>query len=249
MNQAIAHGLRIARILGKELCLFHIQRKPAFDTEAKLKSITEELFRNNPQMRIHYFLQEKSLSNLLTDLAETHDCILLVAHKKQASKILPDLKYAGFPFLFISAEDRIEEIYKEIVVPVTYMKKSKDLALWASYIGRHHQSMIHLYASAESSSADEKEVKRHLFSIERLYSKFSFPFRVIQGRSATWRLQKEALDHTIKLKSALLVISASYNTTFIDRMMGLTEYKVISKSEELSVLCINSQRDFYTFCG
>jgi hypothetical protein len=47
----------------------------------------------------------------------------------------------------------------------------------------------------------------------------------------------------------MLIISASFKPTWVDSVLGLTERKVIDRSEDLSVMCVNSQRDFYTFCG
>lgn len=253
MENAIEHGLAIASILGKELCLFHIWTKKLHEdiemAEAKLRGITAGLVKKSPHTRTHYFVAKGHLHDLLTDLAELYDCILLVAHKNNSQGLLPDLKHSGFPFLFISSKNNIEKNYSKIVVPVGYMKKSKDLALWASYLGRHNGAAVDIYTAAESSGDDMKDVKSNLFSIQRLYNKFNFPFEVIESHCPTWRLQKNALSHTLSLKSGLLIISVSYNTTFIDRMMGLTEEKVIEKSEDLSVMCVNSHRDFYTFCG
>jgi len=253
MDSAIKHGLTVASILGKELCLFHIWTKKLHENveiaEAKLRGIVSELVKKYPTTRIHYFVRGGHFTDLLNDLAELYDCILLVAHKNASPIILPDLQYSGFPFLFISAKNNIEMNYQRIVVPVGYMKKSKDLALWASYLGRHNGATVNIFTASESSSGDMNDVKSNLFSIQRLYSKFNFPFEVVESHSPTWRLQKNALSHTLSLKKGLLIISVSYKTTFIDRIMGLTEDKVIEKSEDLSVMCINSQRDFYSFCG
>jgi hypothetical protein len=253
MDNAIEHGLMIASILGKELCLFHIWVKNLHErvemAEARLRGIAAERAKRFPKIRIHYFVSPSPFTDLLDDLAESYDCILMVAHKKTASVLLPGLKFSGFPFLFISSNNRLEQIYKTVVVPVGYMKKSKDLALWASYLGRRNGAAVHIYTASESSVSDMKDVKSNLFSIERLYSKFNFPFEIIESHSPTWKLQKNALLHTLSLKTGVLIISVTYKTTFLDRLMGLTEEKVIEKSEELSVMCVNSHRDFYSFCG
>ena len=252
MDDAIAHGLLIASTLRKELCLFHIWAKKLHENiemaEAKLRGIASEIA-DTTHVRIHYFVRKEPFPDLLIDLAELYDCILLVAHKKAVSRILPDLKHSGFPFLFISSKNDLDKIYKKIVVPVGYMKKSKDLALWASYLGRHNGAMVNIFTASESSSGDMKDVKSNLFSIERLYGKFSFPFEVIESHCPTWKLQKTALGHTLSIKTGLLIIAASFKPTFLDKLMGLTEEKVIEKSEDISVMCVNSQRDFYTFCG
>jgi len=253
MDNAIAHGLMIATILRKELCLFHIWAKKQHENiemaEAKLRGIASHVVQMAPGVKIHYIVRHEQFSEVLIDLAEVYDCILLVAHKKAVPLLLPDLKHSGFPFLFVSSKNCIDQIYTKIVVPVGYMKKSKDLALWASYLGRHNGAMVDIFTASESSADDRKVVKSHLFSIERLYSKFKFPFEVVESHSPTWKLQKVALGHSLSLKCGLLIIAASYKTTFLDKIFGLTEGKVIEKSEDLSVMCVNSQRDFYTFCG
>jgi hypothetical protein len=253
MDNAIEHGMKIAAILKKELCLFHVWARKLHEkiemAEAKLRGIASHVVQMAPGVRVRYIVRQESFSDVLTDLAEEYDCILLVAHKNAVPLLLPDLKFSGFPFLFVSSKEFIDKIYTQIIVPVGYMKKSKDLALWASYLGRHNGAMVSIFTASESSEGDKKIVKRNLFSIERLYSKFNFPFQVVESHSPTWKLQKVALIHSLSLKCSLLIIAASYKLTFIDKLLGLTEQKVIEKSEDLSVMCVNSQRDFYTFCG
>ena len=253
MDNAIAHGLMIATILQKELCLFHTRAKKLHENiemaEAKLRGLASHVIHMAPETKVKYIVRQQQFSDVLTDLAEVYDCILLVAHKKAVPQLLPDLKHSGFPFLFVSSKGSIDKIYTQIVVPVGYMKKSKDLALWASYLGRHNGAMVNIFTASESSEGDRKVVRSNLFSIERLYGKFKFPFEVVESHSATWKLQKTALIHTLSLKFGLLIIAASYKTNFIDKLLGLTEGKVIEKSEDLSIMCVNSQRDFYTFCG
>jgi len=253
MDNAIEHGLMIANILHKELCLFHIWAKKIHENiemaEAKLRGIAAHIVHDAAETKVKFIVREEQFSDVLTDMAEVYDCILLIAHKKAVPELLPDLKHSGFPFLFVSSKNCIDKIYTQIVVPVGYMKKSKDLALWASYLGRHNSAMVNIFTASESSEGDQKVVKSNLFSIERLYGKFSFPFEVVESHSPTWKLQRVALTHTLSLKCGLLIIAASYKPTFIDKLLGLTEEKVIEKSEDLSVMCVNSHRDFYTFCG
>ncbi len=253
MDNAIQHAAKIASILKKELCLFHIWARKLHEkvemAEAKLRGIASHTVQKTPDLKVHYIVRQESFSDILTDLAEVYDCILLVAHKNAVSKILPELKYSGFPFLFVSSKECIDQVYNRIVVPVGYMKKSKDLALWASYLGRHNGATISIFTAFESSEGDRKDVKRNVMSIERLYSKFNFPFQVVESHTPTWKLQNVALSHTLSLKCGMLIISARYKPTFIDKLLGLTEQKVIDNSEDLSVMCVNSQRDLYTFCG
>jgi len=253
MDDAILHGMIIALTLGKELCLFHQLDRKHHESreiaEARLRGTISKISPLLSNIEVKYLVQDKDVRESLTDLAELYECLVLVAHKHEAILLLPLLQYAAFPFLFVSAKTDIDQIYCRIVVPVGYMKKSKDLALWASYLGRHNGASIDVFISDEGWSADQHIMKSNLFSIQKLYGKFRFPFQVIESHAPTWKLQKSSLVHALGLKSAMLIISASYKPNFIDSLLGLTEAKVIEKSEDLSVMCVNSQRDFYTFCG
>lgn len=253
MDIAILHGMVLASTLGKELCLFHLLDHKLHESsdiaEALLRGIASKILPVTANIRIMYLVKNQNIIDSLTDLAESFECLVLVGHKKSVPQLLPVLKYAAFPFLFVSADEAIDRIYKHIVVPVGYMKKSKDLALWASYLGRHNGAMIDIFIADESGSADRNIVRSNSMSIQRLYGKFKFPFRVIESHTPTWKLQKASLYHALGLESGMLIIAASFIPTFIDSILGLTETRVIDKSEELSVMCVNSRRDFYTFCG
>jgi hypothetical protein len=253
METAIMHGIQVAVILDKELCLMHVLQSKNHENpemaEAKLRGIAGKITSLVPSIRLHYIVLENPLHKILTIMAEVYDALLLVAHKKSAVKLLDSLPHSGFPFLFVSSKTDLDSLYKQIVIPVGYMKKSKDLALWGSYFGRHNGASIDVFMASESAEADRKSVTSNFYSIVRLYRNFRFPYQQIESHSPTWKLQKAALNHSLGLKCGLLIISASFKTTFIDRMMGLTEDKMIEKSADLSVMCINSQRDLYTLCG
>jgi hypothetical protein len=253
MDVAILHGLIIAATLGKELCLFHsLDRKIHEETgiaEARLRGAASRIIPLVGDIRVRYLVRDEKITQSLSDMAELYEGLVLVAHKSSVTQLLPVLRYAAFPFLFVSDLENPYDPYKHIIVPVGYLRKSKDLALWASYLGRHNGATVDLFLAEEGWNEDQKNVRSNLFSIDRLYKKFRFPFQVIESHTPTWKLQKSALAHALSLKSGMLIIAGSYNTTFFDSLLGLTELRVIEKSEGLSVMCVNAQRDFYTFCS
>ena len=253
MDDAILHGMMIALTLKKELCLFHLSDHKHHESntiaEARLRGTVSKISPLLPNIEVKYLIRDGNIKDSLTELSEVFECLVLVAHKKSVQQLLPILQFSAFPFLFVSAKVNVDRFYKQIVVPVGYMKKSKDIALWASYLGRHNGAMIDIFIALENGEADQKIVMNNLFSIKRLYGKFRFPFQVIESHSPTWKLQKASLNHALSRKTGMLIIAASLNPTFLDSFLGLTEGKVISKSEDLSVMIVNSKRDFYTFCG
>ena len=252
MDYAVLHGVTVAMTLKKELCLFHhldSKHRENFEMAvARLSGMASKIVPLLPNYPVKYIVLQTPVLEALNDLAEHYECLVLIAPKTASKILLPLLEYALFPFLFVSARVNINDVYKRVVVPVGYMKKSKDLALWASYLGRHNGATIDIFVAEESGATDQNTVQANLFSVQRLFGKFSFPYQVVESHTPTWRLQRAALLHSLGLKNGVLMIAATFSTTFIDTLMGLTENKVISKSDDLSVMCINSRRDFYTFC-
>lgn len=249
---AILHGVQVALILDKEVCLMYHASNNGLnieEAESLLKGLTATLSQTFGPARIHTFVTIHPLDTILTELAEEFDALLLVAPKTKSKELLPKLPHSGFPFLFVSAKQHPDKSYQKIAVPVGYGKKSKDLALWSSYFARHNGAKVSLIQALETFDEDKRSVSRNLFSIERLFKNFSFQYEIIECHASSWKIQKKALEHTLSFQNGLLIISFSYQSSLIDRFLGTNDAFVINHSEELSVMCINSQRDLYTFCG
>jgi hypothetical protein len=249
---AILHGVQVALILNKEICLLHHSSKGdkiIEDADSRLLRLARPIGQLLGSERVHCYLNEQPLTSMLTELAEDFDALLLIAHKNNCKELLKQLPHSGFPFLFVSSVHFVEKSYDKIAVPVGYMKKSKDLALWSSYFGRHNGARITLLKSLEMFGEDMRMVMNNLFSIERLFNNFRFPYEIVECHTPTWKIQKKALEHSLGFQNGLLIISFTYSSSFIDRIFKINDAYIINHSEELSVMCINSQRDLYTLCG
>ncbi len=249
---SILHGVQVAMILNKEVCLIYHpsgRSNAVEDAESRLLRLTVPIAQIVGSGRVHHLVAVQPLPTILTELAEEYDALVLVAHKKNSKELLRQLPHSGFPFLFVSANHLPDSNYKKIAVPVGYMKKSKDLALWSSYFARHNGATVTLLSSIEMFGEDKRMVMNNLFSIERLFKNFKFPYEIVECHSPTWKIQKMALEHALGFQHGLLIISFTYSSSFIDRLFQINDEFVIHHSEELSVMCINSQRDLYTFCG
>ena len=250
---AVVHGLQIAQILEKEICLIcqipDHQSKQKAEAELLVNRLKTPLISILKSTAIHTLITSHPFEKLLTELAEEYDALLLVATKSKRSELLPKLPHSGFPFLFVSENQPNADSYQNIVVPVSYMKKSKDLALWSSYFARHNGAKISLVKAYASLEEDTRRINSILISIERLFRNFSFPYKIIESVTSTWKIQKEALKQAKELPSGLLIISFTYQSSIFDRLLRIDDTFLIDHAEKLSVMCINSQRDLYTLCG
>jgi hypothetical protein len=248
----ILHGVQVAMILKKEICLIYHhsdKTRDAGEAESRLQKLIEPIAQIVGVERVHHLVALPAVESILTEMAEDYDALLLVAHKKNSKELLRKLPHSGFPFLFVSAKHQLELSYQKIALPVGYMKKSKDLALWSSYFARHNGAKVTLLRTIEMFGEDDRMVMNNLFSIERLFKNFQFPYETVECHTPTWKIQKTALEHALSFQHGLLIISFTYSSSFVDRLFKINDAYVIDHSEELSVMCINSQRDLYTFCS
>jgi hypothetical protein len=249
---AILHAVQVALILDKEICLMYKtegEQQKINDAVKWLESLTKPLVEIFGAGRVHSYVATIPFEMLLTEMAENFDALLLVAHKSKIRELFHVLPRSGFPFLFVSAEQNPEHFYQNITVPVGYMKKSKDLALWSSYFARHNEAKVTLISANETFEEDKKTVQRNLHSIERLFRNFKFPFETIDCSTSSWKIQRKSLEHALLHQDGLLIISFSHRSSLLDRLFQITDAYVLDHSQTLSVMCINSQRDLYTFCG
>jgi len=249
---AVQHGVRVACILEKEVCLiYQTSEQPGQRSEAEgvVNELKKTLLSFLEPTSIHTLVTSHPFEKLLTELAEEYDALLLVASKSKSRELLPKLPHSGLPFLFVSENQPSEVSYQNIVVPVSYMKKSKDLALWSSYFARHNGAKITLIKANAGLEEDHRRINSILISIERLFRNFRFPYQVIDSVTSTWKIQKEAQKQAKELPAGLLIISFTHHSSFIDRMLKIDDTYLIDHAGTLSVMCINSQRDLYTLCG
>ena len=247
----ILHGIEVAKILDKELCLMcQIENEGILEeVTTRMNGLGNSIHPILGMDRVHHYISRQPLSTILTELAEEFDALLLVAHKQNSKELLPQLAHSGFPFLFVSSRQVLAINYQKIAVPIGYLKKGKDLALWSSYFARHNGAKVSLILANDYFEEDKRRVLSILLSIERLFKNFHFPYESIFTHTPTWKIQRRALEEAVGYQEGLLIITFTNRTSVVKRLFRIDDRYVIDRAGSLSVMCINSQRDLYTFCS
>src|SRR5512133_123263 len=93
---AILHGVQVALILDKEICLiYHVSTEGInmVEAESRMIALTDPLLQTFGSARIHTFVTIHPLDTILTELAEEFDALLLVAPKSKSKELLPKLPH------------------------------------------------------------------------------------------------------------------------------------------------------------
>lgn len=250
MNDVILHGVRMADILKKELCLLGLWRNKShkIEIQEKISQTIRSIQINIPNMQISSLLLPKSLRNNMVKLVEDYNAVLVVMHQTELKSGLRAFRESRIAFLFVNGNSPHYLNYKNVFVPVDCRKASKETALWASYLGRLNQSMIHLVYARETDSEQLGQLNKNLNSIQKFLSSLNVRHQFISGKTTSWGICKETLTNAQTWNGDVLVFAGSTYISLIDLIIGLPEKKMIRMAGDLPILIINPRKDTCIIC-
>jgi len=246
----IKHGIKLAFIFKKELCLFfHASSGKKKHSEAKellnnyAKSIKSEI----PQLPVSSLVLFGNKSSVPDVLAEDHEAILLVANAENFRKYTSMLTESPVPFLFVHSQSEIID-YNHLVQPIDMRKENSDGSLWCSYFGRFNQAEVVAVAAKDTTKEAQSGVAKNVLLTKKLYQKFSIEHKIYKGTRSSFRNSYEALELAHASDCNLFVMLGSSSVTPLDYLVGLPERKIIKRAGKLPVMVINPRRDNYILC-
>jgi len=156
MKDVIVHGVRMADILKREVCLlaFWKDKNQKDLLHEQLQRTSVKLKSNLPNQVISILLLEGNLRKNIDKLVSSYNAVLIVMHQSQVKHGLKAFRESTIAFLFVNGSSPEFLQYKSILLPVDCRKASKEASLWPSYLGRFNQSMVYLI-SANDTDADQ----------------------------------------------------------------------------------------------
>lgn len=250
MKEVILHGLRVAHILNKELCLTAVWKTKEQKAQLleKLIKATQAIKENVPEMRVSSLLIQNSLRQNMDKLTWDYDAVLIVLHQGDIKHGLKAFRESSIAFLFVNGDSPEFLEYKNVLVPLDYRKASKETALWASFFGRFNKSIVRVIYAKETDKEQEVNLMKNLNFIKKFLSNLGVSHQLIAGKSSSWGICKETLDKAWKLKGDVMVFSGSAYISIVDLLIGLPEKRIIQKAGNLPVLIINPRKEICVMC-
>jgi hypothetical protein len=250
MKEAVVHGVRLAGILRKELCLTAIWKDKAqkIQLQEKLIQTSKSLKGNLPGVEISWLLLQKSLLSNMQKLVDDYEAILVVLHQTDIHWALKAFRESSIAFLFVNGETPRFLNYKNVLVPIDFRKASKETSLWASYFGRFNKSQVQLIYARETERDQADKLMRNLNFFQKFLSSLYVSYHLVAGKSSSWGIWDEAVANADRLNGDLLIFSGSSTISLIDLLIGLPEKKIIRKAGALPILMINPRKDICVLC-
>lgn len=180
------------------------------------------------------YCEENEVSFLLIQLTENKP--------RKIQQLLNACRDLRIPYLLF--KNSFEKLQTEkILLPVNFLEEEVEKAQFASAFGRFCNSEIHILQANDYGTKAATNVER----MQELFNKFDLKVQVQKANNDSFKVDKEAVNKAIELKTGLIIITASREYGLDDILFGPSEQHLIRKSS-IPLLIVNPRADLYALC-
>lgn len=253
-GHALAHAVKISRMVGNEICLLHI-----VDTginpkvEAEKKSSLQKVIEENSllyHVPITYHISKGSIFTAIAEFANEKEASLVVMgthgmkglQKLTGSWALKVIVKSKMPFIVIQDPPADQERYHNIVFPVDFRGENKEKMKMAIFMGKYFESKIHMLVAVSTDANLLKKTNINLnFAVKYLIQN-NIDYEIHEVPKGNFAQQ--TIDFAQKINADLLLIMTTKNITVADYVVGATEQYMIANSSKIPVCCVNPKSSF-----
>jgi nucleotide-binding universal stress UspA family protein len=253
-EHALAHAVKISRMVGNNICLLHIvdtgiKAAEETDKKNKLQKIVEERSAKF-NAGITWHISKGSIFSAIAEFANDKEASLVVMgthgmkgmQKLTGSWALKVIVKSKVPFIVVQEPPADQEKYHNIIFPIDFRAENKEKLKMAIFMGKYFDSKIHLLVATSNDKILTKKTKVNLnFGVKYLIqNNIEYEIHEI----AKGDFAQQTLDFALKMNADLIVIVTTKNITFADYVVGASEQYLIANSSKIPVCCVNPMTSF-----
>ena len=254
-ENALLHGIKMAKMLNNDLRLLHIISKDVKQEEKdkakqKLDKIAEKILSEHSINTSSVILEGNIFSTISKYASDEHANIVIMGthgikgmQKITGSWALKVIIGSKVPFIVIRDEPHDQEKIRNIVFPIDFRSENKEKVFMAIYMGKYFDSKIHLLKAPETDKALSKKMNTNLnFAIKYLLqNNIEYEIHTLDTKS---KISKATLEFAENNKTDLILIMTTKHINITDYMLGAHEQQIIANSSKIPVMCINPKSSF-----
>ncbi|MDR1668033.1 MAG: universal stress protein [Bacteroidales bacterium] len=252
---ALAHAVKIARVMRYEIKLLHIA-KPGANKSVIVKNRSQMQDTCNKTIMETGItctakVKEGKLYTAISEYANETNTQLVVMgthgmkglQKLFGSKALKVIAGSNTPFIVVQSKPDITTRISNVVFPIDFKSENKEKVQWAIYIGRNFLSKILLFKYPVSDSELQKKVNINLNFAIRFLKQNNIAYE-IHTAERTSNFADETIRFAEKIRADLIIVSTTRDITKIDYVFGADEQDIIANSAKIPVLCMNPRAGY-----
>jgi nucleotide-binding universal stress UspA family protein len=253
-GHALAHAVKISRMIGNDICLLHIV-SPGITSkeEAKKKVHLQQLTEENSKKynaRISYHISKGSIFKAIAEFANEKEASLVVMgthgmkgmQKLTGSWALKVIVKSKMPFIVVQDPPADQERYHNIVFPVDFRGENKEKMKMAIFMGKYFESKVHMFVAVSTDKNLLKKTNINVnFAVKYLIQN-NIEYEIHEIPKGNFAQQ--TIDFAQKINADLILIVTTKNITFADYVVGASEQYIIANSSKIPVCCVNPKVSF-----
>jgi nucleotide-binding universal stress UspA family protein len=253
-ENALAHAVKIGRMVANEICLLHIvdtgiNPKELTEKTSLLKKLVEEN-KNKYNYPVTYHISKGSIFTSIAEYVNENEASLVVMgthgmkgmQKLTGSWALKVIVKSKIPFIVVQDPPADQERYHNIVFPVDFRGENKEKIKMAIFMGKYFDSKIHMLVSVSTDKAILKKTKINLnFAIKYLIQN-NIEYEIHDMPKGS--VADQTIEFAQKINADLILIVTTKNITFADYVLGASEQQIIANSSRIPVICVNPKASF-----
>jgi nucleotide-binding universal stress UspA family protein len=253
-EHALAHAVKISRMIGNEICLLHIVdtkiKNQELEAKNALLSKKAKEFSESFNLTIAFHISKGTIFSAIASFAHDSDASLVVMgthgmkgmQKLTGSWALKVIVKSKVPFIVVQDPPTDQERYHNIVFPVDFRNENKEKIRMAIFMGKYFDSKVHIL---ETVATDKNILKRTNINM-------NFAIRYLIQNNIEYEihdlprgdLAQQTIDFAQKINADLILIVTTKNITFADYIVGASEQYIIANSSKIPVCCVNPRATF-----
>ncbi len=249
-ENALLHGIKIARMVGAEIVLLHIipentSQKTEKKIHSELNTIVNE-YKDSYSLDFQGKLLRGHIYSSISDYANKENAAMVIMgthglkgfQKITGSWALKVITGSKVPFIVVQEKPAEFEKYKNIVFPLDFKTENKDKLRWAIFMGKYFDSKVHILKKKEEEKSMQKMIDLNLTLAMRYLIQNTLEYE-IHELPLVPNFAKESLAFAQDINADLIIITTTRNLSPARYILGPQEQYIIANSSKIPVMCIN----------
>ena len=247
---ALAHAIKIAKIMDGEIVLLHVVDRDTKTDEAraKLDPMAEEVSRNENIPTVGKVVT----GNIFDDIDKVADyegarLIIMGTHGRKgiqhitgsyAMKVITNSK---IPFIVV--QDRVvSEGYKNIVFPIDFKAETKSKISVTASMANKLGAKVHIFADYEDDKFDKQKIDNNVAYTRKFFSTHGIDY-VVEHADGPGDFVKQIIRYSASINADFIAI-LNLNYRSINAFLKNSEEALISNEAQIPVLMVNPSSEY-----
>lgn len=244
---ALEHAINIAKNIRHDIAIIHVVKKESEVSLAK-KQIADAVkkYFENISVKPQIFVKEGTIFTTIAEMAEEIKARMVVMpthgikgmQKLLGSWALKVIAGSKAPFIVVQDKPKTEDIFRNILLPVSFKKENKESINWATFFSKNFGTKFHILYAKYNDTNFIKGVESNLIFINKYFSQKNIRHESISA-SGTKEFHQEVIEHAAKINADSIMVMTTRDIGIADYMLGAQEQYIIANQEKIPVICIN----------